>query len=105
VLSPSASNAGTPPWWCPPCRVYYWVAELSQQARESYRYGRHDFGYQNEPGFQAVRAAVENELAEAKDRGVSLRREQIGLVPPATLDALLARFKVRPDFADLMRRR
>jgi hypothetical protein len=94
-LYPVAQGPEIPPWVCPECLVFYWVAELTQEARQSYRHAQHDFGWLGTPEHTAVERAKATEREKALLRGVSVRQEQLGLVPKEDLKALHRRHQGR----------
>ena len=99
-LSPVATGPTIPPWMCEQCNIYYWVAELVPEARQSYRYESWDYGEPTSDSHRSIRAAVDNEMQEASHRGVSIRREQLGLISKESLKAVMATQKgrIHPDF-------
>lgn len=102
-LSVNADGPWTPPWRCDPCRQSWWVSELTQEARACFRREQCDFGWGGTKGEKAVRQAVRVECEQAAVRGVSLRREQLGLVSGEILTGLLARHpKILPAFGQQM---
>jgi hypothetical protein len=94
-LTAYAGSPDIPPWWCEDCRLFYWTAELTQEARAAYRKEMHDFGHPGSTEHKAVREAVHAEAELAAVRGISLRREQLGLVSKPTLRALIKRHQGR----------
>jgi hypothetical protein len=103
-LQPNASGPEIPPWRCDDCLVFYWVAELSQEARASYRPAQMDWGHRGSAAHLAVREAVRIEAEQACLRGVSVRREQLGLLDKRSVSGLLRRGHViRPDFEHELR--
>lgn len=88
-LLPNLGDPLTPPWRCDECRTSYWVAELSQEARLSYRVAQRDFGHAGSASHREVRRAVGSEREEAIRRGVSIRHDQLGLFKRETLVKLL----------------
>jgi DNA-directed RNA polymerase subunit M/transcription elongation factor TFIIS len=93
ILHPNIAGPETPPWRCDECHKSYWVAQLTQEARQHFRHAQHDYGWLGSPGHTLVHEAIEVEMREAAARGVSLRREQIGLIGKAELKALMERHK------------
>lgn len=102
-LLPNAGGPDTPPWRCDECHLSWWVAELSQEARKHYRREQQDWGHMGSAGHKAVREAVHDEMEVAAVRGVSLRREQLGLFSKHTIDLLLERHHVTSHFHEQMR--
>ena len=103
-LVPNIDRPEIPPWRCDECHHSYWVAELTQSARDAYRRPQRDYGHLGSKTHKAVRAAVLAELEQACRRGVSLRREQIGLLRPRTIESLLKRgHRLDPEFEAQMR--
>lgn len=102
-LAPNASGPHTAPWRCDECRQSYYAAELTQDARAAYRMAQRDYGTLGSPAQRQVATAVREETHAAAARGTSLRRDQLGLVTPETMDALLSGFAVHPSFAAQMR--
>lgn len=102
-LKPNALGPDTPPWRCDECHTSWWVAELSQYARQHYNPHKLDWGHRGSEPHLKIRAQVAAELEVAIKRGVSLRREQLGLVLPRTLDALMRRgLHISKDFLQEM---
>jgi len=101
------ANAHAPeiaPWRCDECRRSWWVAELTMEARQHFQLHRRDFGYQGTPGHEMVAAGVLAERVAANGRGVSVRRDQLGLVHRDVLAGLLARHpNIHSNFADEMK--
>lgn len=98
ALVPNATNPYTAPWRCDVCLISWWVSELTQEARAAFRVRQEDWGTLNSASHKAVRAAVHEELARALIRGTSVRQDQLGLIPPATLTAILRQFNINPSF-------
>lgn len=90
-LAPNAAGPQTAPWRCDECHTSWWVAELTREAHDAWRLNQGDFGHRGSETYKAIRAAVAIEVEAAMKRGVSLRREQLGLVAPRTIQALLKR--------------
>ena len=103
-LAPNMDGPWTPPWRCDECHVSWWVAELSVSARLAFRKAQHDWGFPGQPGHESVNDQRDSEMQDANHRGVSLRREQLGLIPASVHAALLKRHpKIHPEFAAAMR--
>ena len=100
-LTAIAGAPTTPPWGCFVCRQAWHVGELTQEARACFRREQRDWGYPGTKGHERVRKAVQIEREEAHVRGTSLRTDQIGLVPKATLLALSKR-RLSSGFSDLI---
>jgi hypothetical protein len=62
-----------------------------------------DWGPLSSKSHKAVREAVRIEIEAAHARGVSVRREQLGLIPGTSLTALMKRHHVAEGFAPAMR--
>ena len=98
-LLPNSDGWWVPPWKCDECRQSWWVAELTQEARRHFRRDQRDFGVLGSAGYLVVRTAVDAEMEEAEARGVSVRREQLGILPRETLSGLMIRHPlIHKDF-------
>jgi len=106
TLQPNAHGPETAPWRCDICCRSYWVAELTQEGRRHFRREQRDFGWGGTPGEVGVRTERDAEVREARARGVSLRREQLGLVSRDVIERLLARHhgRIGSKFEAEMRR-
>ena len=80
TLEAVAQNPQTAPWLCRACSVGWWSAELTKEARATYRIERRDF----RPA-KPMRLLVEAEARLAKARGSSLREDQLKLVTTKTV--------------------
>jgi len=95
-MIPHAGYPDSAPWICTHCHRGFFVAELSAKARKCYRPLFHDWGFGDEG--RAVRAAVQQELTEARERGTSARREHLGFLTPEHLEQL-ERLPLSAEFA------
>lgn len=103
-LVPNTDRPEIPPWRCDECHHSYWVAELTTYARLAYRRPQRDFGHLGSKTHKTIRAEVLAELEAACHRGLSVRREQLGLLRPRTMENLLLRgHPIHPEFEALMR--
>lgn len=91
----------TPPWRCAACLWSFWVAQMTPEARCSVRPSRLDWGEGHHEATKKIHADVEAERLAAHVRGVSVRREQLGLVNKDDLALLLKRHHLSPHFAEL----
>ena len=87
-LSPIALDPNTAPWLCSHCKLGWWSTEITPQARAAWHGPSRSFHWRNAP---AIRAAVDQERAEAQSRGTSLRIDQINLFDSTTLATLQAK--------------
>lgn len=101
-LVPVALDPQSAPWMCPSaggCGRGWWAREIAPDAASAWRSAQHDFGF----GVfaQTLRRDVKAEHAAAHERGVSVREDQLPLLDPAALAALLAVWGPRVDAAFL----
>lgn len=87
-LSPIALDPNTAPWLCSHCKLGWWSTEITPQARAAWNGPSRSFHWSNAP---AIRAAVDQERAEAQSRGASLRGDQVDLLDSNILLKLQAK--------------
>lgn len=80
----------TAPWGCYPCGRGWWVAELAAASQMPDLLDP-NLGWLSDIRTVGVLAACEGEMAQAFDRGTSLRPEQIPAADPSFLDRLTKR--------------
>lgn len=100
-LEANCAAPDTPPWRCDACHWAFWVAQLTPEARNEARPHCFDWGPGHHEATKKIHAAVDAERLEAAIRGVSVRREQFGLLRKEDVAALVARHHVSPHFAQL----
>jgi hypothetical protein len=91
ALSPTAQGPHSPPWHCSPCFWSWWTAQLTKAARDSFRPDTHDF---SDP---TIADAVDAEVAEAAQRGTSLRLDQVDQITPTVAASLRSGFRLTSD--------
>lgn len=91
-LHVAVSTPDSAPWLCPRdvgCGRGFWSAELTEEARAVYRATHHDWRAQGGKVEKAIRDAVAKEQAEARERRVSVRPDQLHLLTTRLLEQAL----------------
>lgn len=100
-LEPHAGEPDSAPWTCHHCHYGFWVAELTQAARQLYRARFNDFGWG--PEALALKDECYAERDAARERGTSCLPEHLGLLTREHLDFLHKRFPLSDDFRERVR--
>jgi hypothetical protein len=77
ALVPLEDRPEVAPWKCEKCLFCFWVAELTEEGRKLFDPAHtppHNF--LSSPYYKSTRPLIDTEIAEARERGTSLRPDQ-----------------------------
>lgn len=90
-LAPVALTPDCAPWLCSGCRLGFWVAELTTEARLAWDKATRSHKWHTRR--QIIEPALAVEIAAAAQRGTSALPEHLPLLPLAQLQALAGQVK------------